>query len=224
MSSSRSSIDEICILCQQSLRIQIDDEDSVEVDLSTTTYIYDDVELPCHHHIHYDCARDLYDQSIHPITTCPHCSHSLLTPAGQLLVTVRNEGGTTDHFDLGADLADQKEIASDPILARNEAFLSFCFSQDHEAMEELLSSNDADTDTDVGRDAREVTGRGADVDAVQRKTGMTGLHLCALNNDAHGIRLLLRHGARRDVRGLDGCTPLALAFSEGSHDAAYALQ
>lgn len=167
-------------------------------------YVYDDVELPCQHHLHYDCARDLHAQSRSAITKCPLCDTSLMTN-GQILVTIRNEGGITTEFDLGQDLEEQRELSEHPELARNEAFLSFCFSGDHEAIRDLLKD-------------------GADVNAVQRHTGMNALHLCALNNDGASIRMLLEAGARRDVRGLDGSTALDLALNEGSHDAAYALQ
>lgn len=206
--SNRSSLDEICIVCNDSLRIQIDSEDegdiSTDVGGSGEGYIYDDVELPCRHHLHYDCARELHAQSRSAITRCPLCDRSLLTN-GAIIVTVRNEGGVTTDFDLGQDLEEQRVLQANPELARNEAFLSFCFAGDHEAMRELLEN-------------------GAEVDAVQQSTGMQGLHLCALNNDAHGIGMLLRAGAKRDGRSLDGSSALDIAIGEGSHDAAYALQ
>lgn len=204
--SNRSSQDESCIICNESLRILIDSEDEEASDVSTVEahYIYDDVELPCGHHLHYDCARDLHAQSRTATTQCPLCQSSLLTN-GTLLVTVRNEGGVTTQFDLGQDLEEQRMLQEDPELARNEAFLSFCFASDHEAMQDLL-------------------GDGAHVNSVQKETGMRGLHLCALNNDAHGITMLLQAGADREGRSLDGNRPLDVAISEGSHDAAYALQ
>lgn len=205
--SNRSSLDEVCIICHDSLRLQADsdsDDEARDFPKDAGAYIYDDVELPCRHHLHYDCARDLYGQSSAAITTCPLCNLSLLTH-GRILVTVRNEGGVTEEFDLGQDLEEQQQLEADPILARNEAFLSFCFTSDHEAMKDLL------------RD-------GADANAVQRGTGMTGLHLCALNNDAAGITILLGAGAHRHIKGVDGGSPLDLAVAEGSHDAACALQ
>lgn len=208
------SIDELCIVCNDSLRIQIDsdsDEEGGEAIRNTRKsqdtneqFIYDDIELPCHHHIHYDCARDLHAQSRSDITKCPVCQHSLLTN-GRILVIVRNEGGVTTDFDLGQDLEEQAILQADPELARNEAFLSFCFSGDYDALTDLLQ-------------------QGADVNAIQKGTGMNGLHLCALNNDAAGITELLRRGAKRDERAFNGSTALDLAISEGSHDAAYALQ
>lgn len=205
------SIDELCIICNDSLRIQIDSDDeqlssddgALEAGIEEQ-FIYDDIELPCHHHIHYDCARELYGQSRSAITKCPMCQHSLLTN-DRILVIVRNEGGTTMNFDLGQDLEEQLALQSDPELARDEAFLSFCFASDHELILDLLQ-------------------QGANVNAVQKATGMGGLHLCALNNDAVGIKELLNAGADRAGKALDGSTALDLAISEGSHDAAYALQ
>lgn len=199
----RTSPEESCIICNESLQILVDSDDE-ETSGSESHYVYDDVELPCGHHLHYDCARDLHAQSRAAITSCPSCQNTLLTN-GTLLVTIRNEGGVTTRFDLGQDLEEQRMLQENPELARNEAFLSFCFASDHEAMADLLTD-------------------GAQVDAVQKETGMRGLHLCALNNDAQGIALLLRAGADREGRSLDGNRPLDIAISEGSHDAAYALQ
>lgn len=204
------SIEELCIICNDSLRLQVDsdEESSPEIidgpRIIEEQYIYDDIEIPCQHHIHYDCARELYGQSHKSITQCPLCQKSLLTN-GRVLVKVRNEGGITTDFDLGQDLEEQLILQADPELAKNEAFLSFCFASDHELIRELLA-------------------QGADVNAVQKATGMGGLHLCALNNDAIGIAELLKCGAYRDCKALDGSTALDLAISEGSHQAAYALQ
>ena len=174
-------------MCSDSLEIH-DEEGS----------FYDDVELICSHHLHYDCARELHGQSMH--LRCPICEKSLLTD-GKLLVTIRNEGGTTLEYDLGTDLEEQTGSPQD---ALNEAFLSFCFDSDMDAIKEVLAD-------------------GADINALQRNTGMTGLHLCALNNDAQSIEYLLGKGADRTITAA-GTTPLNLAISEGSHEAAYALQ
>ncbi|ORY74355.1 hypothetical protein BCR37DRAFT_384467 [Protomyces lactucae-debilis] len=192
---------ESCIICNEPLLIQLDVED---VEEGEPGYIYDDVELPCRHHIHYECAREAYDESDGSVSQCPFCSQPLLIQ-GKFLVTVRNEGGVTEQFDLGADLQEQQYLAAHPQEALNEALLSMAFSGDLDAVKETLA-------------------QGADLDATQAKTGMTALHLCALNNDANIIRFLVEAGADKTVRAGNGMDALQLAISEGSHDAAYALQ
>jgi hypothetical protein len=199
--NTATTADECCIICNDPLLIQLDVEDIEE---GSSGFIYDDVELLCHHHLHYDCAREAYDAASSNITQCPSCSHPLMT-SGKFIVTVRNEGGVTENFDLGSDLAEQQYLASHPQEALNEAFLSMAFSGDLEAMQETLR-------------------QGADLDASQSATGMTALHLCALNNDANIIRFLVEAGADKTTLAGNGLSALQVAISEGSHDAAYALQ
>ena len=93
------------------------------------SYLPDDVELKCGHHYHWawwvmfaigtsqDLTRpfpnrsfvDYSATSAQHRTMCPVCTRSTLTPEPnssklRLLVTVRNEGGTTIEYDLGEAL------------------------------------------------------------------------------------------------------------------------
>ena len=51
---------------------------------------------------------------------------------------------------------------------------------------------------------------GADVDA-KNQDGKTVLHLLALNGISEGVEMLLKYGARKDIKDGKGRTPLQIA-------------
>ena len=59
--------------------------------------------------------------------------------------------------------------------------------------------------------------RGACTRQADRR-GWTALHQAAAIGDAESVALLLRAGARLDLRSADGCTPYGLALRHGRHD------
>lgn len=66
---------------------------------------------------------------------------------------------------------------------------------------------------------------GADVNHVAGARGLslTPLHLAAIGGDVAVVRALMAAGARPDVQGVTGATPMVWAAFEGQHDAVIAL-
>ncbi len=192
---------ETCVICDESLCIEIEEDD--QDDPTTPSFIYDDVEFTCGHHVHYECYREAANID-RARCLASGCGRDILTH-GKLVVTVRNEGGVTCNFDLGTDLEEQRTLEGDPEALANESFLSFMLQGDEEAAQAMLD-------------------KGAHVNAVHHVIGITALHLVAMNNDAAGIRFLLSRGADTEVRASNGQTPLEYAIAEGAHEAAIALQ
>ncbi|GAO51420.1 ankyrin [Saitoella complicata NRRL Y-17804] len=166
--------------------------------------IIDDVELRCSHHFHWSCFTE-YDADGNDRTLCPECGETTLQRGGQLLVIVRNEGGVTAGFDLGAALDEEKFYDDNPALRREMAFLNMISMSELEAAQELLEE-------------------GVDVDCRDSETGGTALHLAVVNGDEEGIMMLLGYGASREVRDSSGRTPADVAREMGAEAAWRFLQ
>ena len=58
---------------------------------------------------------------------CPTCKANILDPTTQkLLVTIRNEGGVQEGYDLGALLEEEEFLEKNPLEMQKRAFLEFC--------------------------------------------------------------------------------------------------
>jgi ankyrin repeat protein len=55
---------------------------------------------------------------------------------------------------------------------------------------------------------------GYDVNAIGPANGYTPLHDAVMANNPEAAKILLLHGARRDIKGKDGLTPLEKAIKE----------
>ncbi|EJD49209.1 ankyrin [Auricularia subglabra TFB-10046 SS5] len=182
-----------CAICHEPLTIPNQDGDE------GPSTLLDDVELACGDHYHWQCILD------HNSSKCAACGTDGLGRDGKFLATVRNEGGVTEDFDLGAELAELQFLAEHPDIERAETFLTLVEQGDADAAEELLSGPDA-----------------VNVNATKRNSAQTALHLAAYNNDAEAVEMLLRHGADKNARDDSGQTPLECAL-EVKAEAAAAL-
>lgn len=121
-----------CAICFDPLFIEVDDE---ETGLAST--IPDDVLLNCRrsmnlsgHHYHWACLQELDESGQWDRSACPFptCGGSPVDEQGKLLVTIRNEGGVTENFDLGAAFDEEKE---EPLTRKQElCFILFCYPGD----------------------------------------------------------------------------------------------
>lgn len=59
---------------------------------------------------------------------------------------------------------------------------------------------------------------GIDINAVGPKNGYTALHDSVWQNNIEGVKILVGAGAKRDIRGKDGKTPLDLAKKNGNKE------
>jgi ankyrin repeat protein len=55
---------------------------------------------------------------------------------------------------------------------------------------------------------------GYDINAVGSANGYTPLHDAVMTNNIAAVKLLIRYGANRNIKGKDGLTPLEKAIKE----------
>lgn len=137
---------------------------------------------------------------------CPSCHSTTLNPSGDFLVTIRNEGGTIPNFDLGEEIEREAFLEENPRARRIEVFLSLMAQMEFEEAELFLRGEDG------GGEGREPLSP----NVVNEGESTTALHICSLNDDVEGVRLLLRYGADKGVVTEDGLTALDLARSQGA--------
>ncbi|KAL8287032.1 hypothetical protein RQP46_004038 [Phenoliferia psychrophenolica] len=187
----------LCALCSTPLLIPSASPDA------GPSHVPDDVHLACNCHFHWECLTDHYES--HPTSSsssrsCPSCGGNVLSQAdGRFLVNVTNEGGFTGGYDFGEDLDEDERLS--PEERRIELFLALVSQADHDEAEAFLRGED-----EAGK------GVPLDVNVVgEGDGGLTGLHIAAFNDDVEGVRMLLKYGARKDVRAKDGATPVDCA-------------
>ncbi|KAG9019615.1 hypothetical protein FRB90_012461 [Tulasnella sp. 427] len=202
--------DERCSICDQGLVVAPED-------LAESSYL-DDVELSCTHHFHWTCYAEWEEDESRG--KCPLCGESSLDQRGRLIVIVRNEGGTTQGFDLGEALDLESEMDAHPQRKRERAFLEMIASKDYETALALLTTFGDDEEKEPPVDVNCLHGDDAEPAIVR---GKTALHVCAMSDDADGISWLLRFGADRTVQDVDGRTPLEYAERLGNARAKDAL-
>ncbi|KZV83350.1 hypothetical protein EXIGLDRAFT_656163 [Exidia glandulosa HHB12029] len=176
---------EKCCVCLESLTVPSDSDEG-------PSEVIDDVELPCRHHYHWQCILD------HPSSICSSCGADARNADGKLLVTVRNEGGVSEDYDLGAELEEEAFLAGHPHIGRAEAFLALVEQGDADAAEGLLRGDEGEEPVDVN--------------VTRRNSKQTALHMAAYNNDGDAVQLLLRYGADRKALDDSGQTPLECAL------------
>jgi len=195
-----------CAICDEPLLVP--DTDSPK---STTTFFLDDVELNCHHHFRWSCFADYDREAPTNRSSCPACGSPTLSSSGLLIVTIRNEGGVTENFNLGAELDEEAFYDAHPQLKCARAFLGLMAQREFDAAAELLHSGDDGTE-EISVDCRLSDG------------GQTALHMAALNDDVEACILLLNWGASPDLQDEQGKTALAYAMEHGADAAASVLK
>ncbi|KAK4695744.1 hypothetical protein P7C70_g8495, partial [Phenoliferia sp. Uapishka_3] len=187
-----------CALCAEPLLIPSQDS-------TGPSTIPDDVHLVCNCHFHWDCITEHFEELPSSSRSCPACKSSVLSRDGRFLVDVRNEGGYTAGYDLGDDLDEDQR---DPEEVRKERFFALVSQGDYEEAELFLRGDQEGGD-----------GEKVDVNAVGDGEGqLTALHVAAFAGSVEGVKLLLKYGARCDVRAKDGATPVDCARIVGAHD------
>ena len=193
-----------CAKCHDVLTHEIDDSDTE--DLQQPSTVPDDVELPCHHHFHWECLLDSYE-----LSRCPAC-HAEITshPAAsssssdahqpRILVNMNNEGGLQQNVDIFPILQEESYLRAYPEERKSRAFLEFCREGDHSAIVDLLKSGEGDGDSDEemgdGDDRDPLSGpskSAAEILRYQDPLGgmQSGLHAAAANGHREVAWLLL---------------------------------
>jgi hypothetical protein len=147
-----------CAKCALPLTHEIDDSDNEDLQLNPAananpSTVPDDVELPCHHHFHWECLLDSYE-----VSRCPACNADITShPASgsssdadsqpRILVDMNNEGGKQEGIDIFPILQEESYLRAYPEERKCRAFLEFCREGDHKAIVDLLNSGD-DEDSD----------------------------------------------------------------------------
>jgi hypothetical protein len=206
-----------CAKCALPLTHEIDDSDNEDLQLNPAananpSTVPDDVELPCHHHFHWECLLDSYE-----VSRCPACNADITShPASgsssdadsqpRILVDMNNEGGKQEGIDIFPILQEESYLRAYPEERKCRAFLEFCREGDHKAIVDLLNSgddedsddSDEEIDDDDGHANRENPMSGpskspAEILRYQDPLGgmQSGLHAAAANGHREVAWLLL---------------------------------
>lgn len=102
--NSTMSTSELCGICAEPLLIPSGAGEG-------PAHVLDDVQVRCPsaHHFHWEC---LLEHAVRERMLCPACGESVLDAADAFLVDVRNEGGLTPGFDMGAELVRAARVGS----------------------------------------------------------------------------------------------------------------
>ncbi|KAL6241361.1 hypothetical protein RBB50_011625 [Rhinocladiella similis] len=144
---------QICSSCQESLFIEIEPDSDVEDSKAAAQVVSvpDDVELSCGCHYHWECFLDAYT-----ITECPNCSKDIssLSPSGsqQVLVTLRNEGGVQEGYDILPAATEEAYLRAYPEERKGHAYLEFCREGDIDAIVHMIKDVDEDDEADEHSD------------------------------------------------------------------------
>ncbi|KAH7333720.1 hypothetical protein B0J17DRAFT_676591 [Rhizoctonia solani] len=192
----------ICRLCSRSIHIPTPATEPDVQSNSSEIEEVDSIQLPaCNHTFHWTCWANYESQtpSARAICPAPNCGATTLTyppqagsssNSGKLLVTLYNEGGVSEQFDLGEALDDERYYDSHPGAKLARAFRSMIAEGDLEAAQEIMVSEgwtEAGLTVDC-LDEREEGGTG----------GMTSLVLALGRGDEETARALISWGARTE--------------------------
>ncbi|KAM0749077.1 hypothetical protein T439DRAFT_349155 [Meredithblackwellia eburnea MCA 4105] len=250
MASASASTSTLCSICSQVLVIPSPDSETQtlvdDVCLPCPSAHHFHWECITSHFEHI--LKTAGVQGLGGAWKCPAAGCEANVGQGQgndkLLVSVRNEGGFTPNYDLSADVLD---AIRSPAERRTELFLSLISQRDwREAETFLIESTEEpgqeEEDGDMKDVEEEENGEAededegdeeddegplqpVDVNSVTSDGGLTALHLAAFNDDVEAVEMLLRHGARTNIRGAkDGATALEIALQRGAMNAAKLLR
>ncbi|EXJ61447.1 uncharacterized protein A1O5_11763 [Cladophialophora psammophila CBS 110553] len=189
---------ELCSSCHEPLLIEVEPDSDVEESKAAAQIqsVPDDVELSCGCHYHWECFLESYT-----ITQCPNCvkNVSSLSPRGsqQVLVTLRNEGGVQERYDILPAATEEAYLRTYPEERKGHAYLEFCREGDIDAIIHMIKDSDEDEDKDEDEDDGEI----AD---ILRYRGTfegiegSGLHVAIRYNQQEVAWLLLALGSQLD--------------------------
>ncbi|EXJ89589.1 hypothetical protein A1O3_02656 [Capronia epimyces CBS 606.96] len=144
---------EICSSCHEPLLIDFEPDSDIEDSKAVAQLqsVPDDVELSCGCHYHWECFLDAYT-----ITQCPNCSKEIssLSPSQtqQVLVTLRNEGGVQEGYDILPAATEEAYLRAYPEERKGHAFLEFCREGDIDAIIHMIKDDDEDQEEDEQED------------------------------------------------------------------------
>lgn len=99
-------------------------------------------------------ARECFLEA-YTLTQCPNCAKdiSTLSPSGsqQVLVTLRNEGGVQEGYDILPAATEEAYLRAYPEERKGHAFLEFCREGDVDAIIHMIKDEDAGEDEDDGQ-------------------------------------------------------------------------
>ncbi|KAJ1300597.1 hypothetical protein OPQ81_002251 [Rhizoctonia solani] len=195
-----------CSLCARPIRILTTGTEPDARSNSSDVEEIDTIQIPsCNHTFHWACWANHESQNPSGRATCPstNCGANTLTypsqagsssNSGKLLVTLYNEGGVLEQFDLGQALDEERYYDSHPGAKLARAFRSMIAEGDLEAAQEIMISEgwvEAGLTVDC-LDEREEGGTG----------GLTPLVLALGRGDEEAAKALISWGARTE--GLTG--------------------
>ncbi|KAL2435577.1 hypothetical protein ABEF95_005383 [Exophiala dermatitidis] len=134
---------EVCASCHDPLLIDVEPDSDVEDGkaVAQVQSVPDDVNLSCGCHYHWECFLDAYT-----ITQCPHCSKDIssLSPSGsqRVLVTLRNEGGVQEGYDILPAATEEAYLRAYPEERKGHAFLEFCREGDIDAIIHMIKDDE----------------------------------------------------------------------------------
>ncbi|ETI28160.1 hypothetical protein G647_00609 [Cladophialophora carrionii CBS 160.54] len=184
--------EQVCASCQEPLLIEIEpDSDGEETKApAQTESVPDDVELTCGCHYHWECFLESYT-----ITQCPNCDKDIssLSPSGsqQVLVTLRNEGGIQEKYDILPAATEEAYLRAYPEERKGHAYLEFCREGDIDAIIHMIK----DSQDDDGEEYEE-TGDILRYRGTFEGIEGSGLHVAIRYNQQEVAWLLLALGSQ----------------------------
>jgi hypothetical protein len=143
----------LCSSCNEPLFIEVEPDSDIEESSSKAAAqvqkVPDDVEPSCGCHYHWECFLDAYN-----ITQCPNCNKDISSLSKdntqQVLVTLRNEGGTERAYDILPTATEETYLRAYPEERKGHAYLEFCREGDIDAIIHLIKDEDEDEEEEAG--------------------------------------------------------------------------
>ncbi|ELU38704.1 zf-rbx1 domain-containing protein [Rhizoctonia solani AG-1 IA] len=191
-----------CSLCSHPIYIPTPDVEFDSQSISSDIEEIDSIRLPsCGHTFHWTCwaSYEIQSPTNRPLCPSPNCGAATLTyplqsgsssNAGKLLVTLYNEGGISEGFDLGQALDDERYYDSHPDAKLARAFRSMVSEGDLDAAQEIM----------ISEEWKEM---GLSVDCLDEREegatgGLTSLVLALGRGDEETARTLISWGAKTE--------------------------
>ncbi|KIW78522.1 hypothetical protein Z517_08360 [Fonsecaea pedrosoi CBS 271.37] len=186
--------DRLCSSCHEPLLLEVEPDSDVEDSKAAAQIqsVPDDVELSCGCHYHWECFLESYT-----LTECPNCAKniSLLSSDGsqQVLVTLRNEGGVQERYDILPAATEEAYLRAYPEERKGHAYLEFCREGDIDAIIHMIKDSDEDDEQDDMKTGDILRYRGT-FEGIEG----SGLHVAIRYNQQEVAWLLLALGSQLD--------------------------
>ncbi|KAJ9607299.1 hypothetical protein H2200_008372 [Cladophialophora chaetospira] len=186
--------EQLCASCQEPLVIEIEPDSDVEDSKapSEVDSVPDDVELSCGCHYHWECFLEAYS-----ITQCPNCSEDIssLSPnaSQQVLVTLRNEGGVQEKYDILPAATEEAYLRAYPEERKGHAYLEFCREGDIDAIIHMINDSEEE-DAEEDEEIADILRYRGTFEGIEG----SGLHVAIRYNQQEVAWLLLALGSKLD--------------------------